>query len=68
MMSLHPSGDELAIATLSNLVAFYSSSIGYESEIPNAVDTDQDNIPNDIDDDDESDSAGAINSQHQYQF
>ena len=60
MMSLHPSGDELAIATLSNLVAFYSASIGSESEIPNAVDTDQDNIPNDIDDDDDGDGIKDI--------
>ena len=33
MMSLHPSADELAIATLSNLVAFYSASTDSESEI-----------------------------------
>ena len=60
MMSLHPTMDELAIATLSNLVAFYSSSVGGGSEIPNTVDTDQDNIPDDIDEDDDGDGIKDI--------
>ena len=60
MMSLHPNANELAIATLSNLVAFYSDSIGIETEIPNSVDTDQDNIPDTIDDDDDGDGIKDV--------
>ena len=60
MMSLHPYANELAIATLSHLVAFYSDSIAIETEIPNSVDTDQDNIPDNIDDDDDGDGIKDV--------
>lgn len=55
MMSLHPSSNALAISTLSNLVAFYSDSVYSELEIPNSIDTDQDNLADHVDDDDDGD-------------
>jgi len=55
MMAIHPIDETIAISTQSKLVPFYSSSIPTESEIPTAVDTDQDNIPDSIDSDDDGD-------------
>ena len=60
MMSLNPNANELAIATSSKLVAFYSDSVAIESEIPSSVDTDQDNIPDSIDEDDDGDGIKDI--------
>ncbi len=55
MMSLHPSSNALAISTLSNLVAFYSDSVYSELLIPSSIDTDQDNLADQVDDDDDGD-------------
>jgi hypothetical protein len=55
MFSVHPSDESLAVATSSNLVVFYSNSVPIETEIPNEIDTDQDNIPDHIDTDDDGD-------------
>ena len=55
MFSLHPSDESVVVATLSDLVVFYSSSVPIETEIPTQIDTDQDNIPDNIDTDDDGD-------------
>ena len=55
MFSLHPAEQSVVVATLSNLVVFYSSSVPTETEIPSQIDTDQDNIPDTIDTDDDGD-------------
>ena len=55
MISLHPTEQTVAVATLSDLVVFYSDSVPTETEIPTQIDTDQDNIPDDVDTDDDGD-------------
>ncbi len=55
MFSIHPSDESIAVATSSNLIVFYSNSVPNESEIPIGIDTDQDNIPDNVDTDDDGD-------------
>jgi WD40 repeat protein len=55
MFSIHPTDESVAVATLSELVVFYSNSVPVETEIPTQIDTDQDNIPDNIDNDDDGD-------------
>jgi len=55
MMAMHPDSHTVAISTMTNLVAFYSTAISAETEIPNGIDTDQDNIPDSVDSDDDGD-------------
>ena len=55
MFSIHPTDESVAVATLSELVAFYSNSVPVETEIPTQMDTDQDNVPDNIDTDDDGD-------------
>ena len=55
MMALHPLSHTVAISTKTKLVAFYSSSTSVETEIPNGIDTDQDNIADSVDTDDDGD-------------
>ena len=55
MFSLHPSDQSVVVATLTDLVVFYSSSVPTETEIPTQIDTDQDNIPDIVDTDDDGD-------------
>ena len=51
VFSLHPTMNRVAVSTNSEYVAIYTDSIHYETEIPSSIDTDQDNIPDEIDDD-----------------
>ena len=55
MFSLHPTDQTVAVATMSDLVVFYSDSVPTVTEIPSQIDTDQDNIPDDVDTDDDGD-------------
>ena len=55
VFSLHPTMNRVAVSTNSEYVAIYADSIHYETEIPSSIDTDQDNIPDEIDDDDDGD-------------
>ena len=60
MFSIHPNDHTIAIATNSDLVAFYSSIAQTTLELTSLTDTDQDNIP-DIDDDDD-DGDGILDA------
>ena len=53
--SLNPSMNQLAVATNSEYVAIYSDMVPQETEIPSSIDTDQDNVPDQIDEDDDGD-------------
>ena len=53
--NLHPTLNQIAIATNSEFVPIYSDQILQNTEIPSAIDTDQDNIPDNVDDDDDGD-------------
>ena len=55
MMALHPNSHTVAISTMTKLVTLYSTSTYTETEIPTAIDTDQDNIPDITDSDDDGD-------------
>jgi len=52
---IHPTLNQIAIATNSEFVPVYADQILQNTEIPSAIDTDQDNIPDNIDDDDDGD-------------
>ena len=53
--ALHPSMNHVAVATNSHYIAIYTDMVPHESEIPSSIDTDQDNVPDLIDDDDDGD-------------
>lgn len=53
--ALHPSMNQVAVSTNSEYIAIYTDTIPQESEIPSSIDTDQDNVPDQIDDDDDGD-------------
>ncbi len=55
MLSLHPTENKLAVSTDSKFVAIYAEDVPFESELPTSMDTDQDNIPDTVDNDDDGD-------------
>jgi len=53
--NFHPYLNQIAIATNSEYVAVYADQILQSTEIPSAIDSDQDNVPDNLDDDDDGD-------------
>jgi len=53
--ALHPSMNHVALTTNSEYIAIYTDMVPQETEIPSTIDTDQDNVPDLIDEDDDGD-------------